>query len=439
MVATGFAALFWTTTAAALIALPFAEPISEALLDRPDAELARIAIGGLWVLTLWEYALTLLRLDERARAYFAFTIANVLVAIPVTVWLVVGRGPGRRRDPARQLRHRRRRSSPGGCGASAAGSRSCPTAALLRRMVRFGLPTMPAELSLYSLNFIDRIIIVAPRRPRRGGPLRARDQVRPGDERAGPRLPARLAAARLLDRRTTTRPAAPTPDRHLVRRRLRVRRRRPLAAGALDRPTCSPRPSSSRPTRRSACSPTGIALYALYLVLVVILGRTGRTEFNFPATIGGHGRQRRPQPDPDPAARDRRRRASRWSPPTWWCWCSCTCSPSGSSRSRTSGGGWRCSSALAAALIAAGELLLPTEGIGGFADPHRAVAGAARCSCSLRLRHREPSARALGAMLRPAAVRARLRGARRDREPRGRGRAARAGGLRGGPRDEDRV
>ena len=27
-------------------------------------------------------------------------------------------------------------------------------------MLRFGLPTMPAELSLYSLNFIDRILIV---------------------------------------------------------------------------------------------------------------------------------------------------------------------------------------------------------------------------------------------------------------------------------------
>jgi O-antigen/teichoic acid export membrane protein len=30
---------------------------------------------------------------------------------------------------------------------------------------------------------------------------------------------------------------------------------------------------------------TGVTLYALYMALVVILGRTGRTEFNFPATI----------------------------------------------------------------------------------------------------------------------------------------------------------
>jgi O-antigen/teichoic acid export membrane protein len=32
---------------------------------------------------------------------------------------------------------------------------------------------------------------------------------------------------------------------------------------------------------------TGVMLYALYLVLVIILGRTGRTEFNFPATGAG--------------------------------------------------------------------------------------------------------------------------------------------------------
>ena len=31
---------------------------------------------------------------------------------------------------------------------------------LLRRLLRFGLPTMPAELSLYALNFVDRMIIV---------------------------------------------------------------------------------------------------------------------------------------------------------------------------------------------------------------------------------------------------------------------------------------
>ena len=64
------------------------------MLDQPDAELARLAVLGLWTLTLWEYALTLLRVDERARAYFALTVLNVLATIPVTVVLVVFQDQG---------------------------------------------------------------------------------------------------------------------------------------------------------------------------------------------------------------------------------------------------------------------------------------------------------------------------------------------------------
>ena len=54
----------------------------------------RIAIFGLWVFTMFEFLITLFRLDERAKAYFVFTVANVLVTIPVTVWLVVGEDKG---------------------------------------------------------------------------------------------------------------------------------------------------------------------------------------------------------------------------------------------------------------------------------------------------------------------------------------------------------
>src|SRR6185503_6323827 len=98
-----FSGLFWTATIAALIALPFAEPLAEALLN-PEGpaelhtytELVRIAIGGLWVATLFEYLLTLFRLDERARAYFITTIANVLGTIALTIVLVVGVGDGAR-------------------------------------------------------------------------------------------------------------------------------------------------------------------------------------------------------------------------------------------------------------------------------------------------------------------------------------------------------
>ena len=45
----------------------------------------RIAIFGLWVFTMYEFLLALFRLDERAKAFLAFTVSNVLVTIPVTV------------------------------------------------------------------------------------------------------------------------------------------------------------------------------------------------------------------------------------------------------------------------------------------------------------------------------------------------------------------
>ena len=159
VVRTGFAALFWSTTAIAAICLVFAAPISQLLLDHTDAELGRLAVLGLWTLTLWEYALTLLRVDERARAYFWLTVLNVVATIPVTVYLVVVAdegaagilwgtfGTGLAFLAWLLWRERRRLSL----------RFDVP---LLRRMTRFGLPTMPAELTLYSLNFIDRILIV---------------------------------------------------------------------------------------------------------------------------------------------------------------------------------------------------------------------------------------------------------------------------------------
>src|SRR5262249_46022087 len=158
-----FAALFWLATISALILLPFAEPIGEALLNPKHAaelaratELARISIGGLWVLTLYEFLLTLFRLEERARAYFTTTMLNVLATIALTVVLVVGAGEGTRGllvgsyasgaafVIALAVVHRRRLSLLFDRG-------------LLRRMLRFGSPTMPAEVSLYALNFADRL------------------------------------------------------------------------------------------------------------------------------------------------------------------------------------------------------------------------------------------------------------------------------------------
>ncbi len=234
VVATGFAALFWTTTVGALIVLPFAGPLSEAMLDHSDPGLVRIGVLGLWTLTLWEYALTLLRVDERARAYFGLTVLNVIATIPVTVWLVVvedegaagilwgSYGTGLAFLFVQLWRERRR-----------LGLR--PELPLLRRMVRFGLPTMPAELSLYSLNFIDRILIVRLAGLAEAGLYALAIKFAQGMNVVARALPARLAAARLLDRRRRRGAARLQPRVHLVRGRLRLRGRRAVAAGALDR------------------------------------------------------------------------------------------------------------------------------------------------------------------------------------------------------------
>ncbi|MCB0862316.1 MAG: oligosaccharide flippase family protein, partial [Solirubrobacterales bacterium] len=70
VVSTSFATLFWAGLVSVIVLMPFAGPISDLLLGESEPTLARIAIGGLFVLTLSEYLLTIFRLDERARAFF---------------------------------------------------------------------------------------------------------------------------------------------------------------------------------------------------------------------------------------------------------------------------------------------------------------------------------------------------------------------------------
>ncbi len=283
VLSTSFAALFWATTAGALLALPFAGPISEALLDRPAAGLVRIAIGGLWVLTLLEFLLTIFRLEERARAFFATTMANVLVTIPVTVALVVGGDEGARGLLLGSygtgalfvvgliVLHRRRIAL-------------VWEGPLLRRLLRFGLPTMPAELSLYSLNLIDRIILVRSAGLAEAGLYSLAIKfgqgvnvfVR-GFQLAWPPLAysirdddeARRAYSVVVTLFTAACAFAVTAMWLLARWLVRA-----LAA-----------PDFFGSFEAVGLVTTGVTLYALYMVLVVILGRTGRTEFNLPATL----------------------------------------------------------------------------------------------------------------------------------------------------------
>jgi O-antigen/teichoic acid export membrane protein len=283
VVATSFAALFWFGTAAALIALPFAGPISEALLVEPAPDLARIAIGGLWVLTLHEYLLTIFRLEERARAFFTVTIANVLAAIALTVALVVGAEEGARglllgsylSGAAFVLGlivvHRRRLSL-------------LFERQLLRRMLRFGLPTMPAELSLYALNFVDRIIILRMLGAAEVGLYslaikfaQAVNVLVRGFQLAWPPL------AYSIRDDDEARQAYATVVTWFLAACAMVVVGMWLLARWIARALAAPEFFQSY--EAVGLVSTAVTLYALYMVQLVILGRTGRTEFNFPATI----------------------------------------------------------------------------------------------------------------------------------------------------------
>ena len=122
-------------------------------------------------------------------------------------------------------------------------------------------------------------------RARGGRAVRPRGQVRSGHQRAGPRHPARLAAAGVLDSRRRGGPPRLLGDLHLVRRGARLRRSR--AFGSSPAGSCGfwRRPTSSAPTGPSGCWRRASRSTRSTWRWSIVLGRTGRTEFSFPATI----------------------------------------------------------------------------------------------------------------------------------------------------------
>jgi O-antigen/teichoic acid export membrane protein len=287
VVASTFAGLFWFTTTAALIALPFAGPLSEVLLDpKPSeaivaAELTRIAIGGLWVLTMFEFLLTLFRLDERARAYFVTTILNVVVTIALTIVLVVGADEG-----ARGLLV--------GSYASGAAFVAALIAlqwrrlslvfdpGLLKRLLRFGLPTMPAEASLYLLNFVDRIIILRTLGAAAVGLYSLAVKFAQGINVfvRGFQLAWPPLAYSIRDDGEARRFYATVVTLFIAGCAFVVTGMW-LFSRWIVRLLAAPEFFDSYEV--IGLITIAVTLYALYMVMVVILGRTGRTEFNFPA------------------------------------------------------------------------------------------------------------------------------------------------------------
>ena len=148
------------TTLAAGLAAALAGPLSELVLGFRDTTLMLIAVLGLWAFTNLEMAYAVLRVDERAGTFLRASLANVALTIGLSVWLVVGRDEG-----ARGLLL-------GNFAASAAvlagllwvlrariGLPHRIERLHLPQMLRFGLPTVPAEVSVFALNLIDRLYL----------------------------------------------------------------------------------------------------------------------------------------------------------------------------------------------------------------------------------------------------------------------------------------
>jgi O-antigen/teichoic acid export membrane protein len=165
--AVGF--LLVSTTVVSVALAVAASPLSKLVLGYHDATTFRIAVLGLWAFTNLEIAYAMLRVEERLRAYAVASLTNVAITIVSSVVLVVLLGKG-----ARGLLL-------GNYGASTLvllGLWWTMRARLLTRrrtaeshgvLLRFGLPTVPAEASVYALSIIDRYYIFHHRSPALAG------------------------------------------------------------------------------------------------------------------------------------------------------------------------------------------------------------------------------------------------------------------------------
>jgi O-antigen/teichoic acid export membrane protein len=147
-----------TTIVAAVLAV-FAGPLSQIILSHRDTTTFLIAVLGLWSFTNLELAYGLLRVDERLRTYAVATLTNVVLTVVASIVLVVVLGDG-----ARGLLL----ANYGVSTVVLLGlwwtlrDRLAPRRAAAERMgtlLRFGLPTVPAEASVYALSIVDRFYI----------------------------------------------------------------------------------------------------------------------------------------------------------------------------------------------------------------------------------------------------------------------------------------
>jgi len=277
---------FWTSTVVTAIGLAFAGPLSQLLLDHEDSTLMAYGLLGLWAFTNLDIAYTLMRVEERRRAYVTAGVANVLLTLVLTVILVVIADDGARGYVL------------GNYGASAIVLGAVwitqrrhvsflPPRRRLTELVAFGGPTIPADAAAFALNVIDRTYLLHVDSPAAAGRYGFAAKLSTvvivalrGFQAAWPPLAYSVTdeaqAARLYARVTT----AYVVTTGLVVCGVTLVGRWAVRAFAAD-------PSYYGASAALPWVALGWALYGLVLVLITVAGRAKVTSRNFPATAAG--------------------------------------------------------------------------------------------------------------------------------------------------------
>ena len=283
LAATTVATVLAISTVVALLGLALAAPLSRLLFGFEDEGIMRLGILGLWAFTNLEIAYALLRVEERRRAYLVASLTNVLLTVALTVLLVVVLDRG--------------------ADGYVAGNYVASTIVLLglwltlrpklaeRRvplapLLRFGVPTVPADATVFALNVVDRAYILRTQSAAAAGLFA---------------LSVKLATAVILAVRGFQLAWPPlaysiSDDARAQRFYAAVTTWYVVATGLV----VAGLTLLGRQVVRLLAAPDyfeahealpwvalGWGMYGLYLVLVTIGGRAGVTTRNFPAALAG--------------------------------------------------------------------------------------------------------------------------------------------------------
>ena len=285
--------LLGTTTLVCVVLVIPAGPLARLITSRHVPGAFRVAVLGIWSFTNLELAQAVLRVDERLRAYALVNTINVVVTVTASLVLVLAFNKGylgllianygtstlvlfglwwhlrsRLLDPAPTFP-------------------SAPALESFRTLFRFGLPTVPAEASVYALSVLDRQYIVHSQGAASAGryaiALKVAGAVAfivTAFQYAWPPLAYSISddaqAARLYALVTTYYAALAgwvvaglaLEDRYIIR-------------------VLTPHPGYFGSYRAIPWVALGWAMYGLWVVLLVVAGRAKITSRNFPAALVG--------------------------------------------------------------------------------------------------------------------------------------------------------